>query len=487
MKRVSISGGAPVRLYDVSPAPFGITWGPRGIIVVELGQVHVGILQLPPEGGSPTRLVPFTDADGLLSRAEFLPDGETLLFARGGMLDRTNIWGSAQIVLHSVRTGQRKVLLEGGSDPVYVPTGHIIYMTEGSLMAVPFDAGRGELTGSPVPVVEGVRRTSPAVGGEGQFAVSPSGTLMYVPGPVRAGDEMVFIYSGDGTAVQLPLRPGMYGYPRASPDGNWLAFQVFDGKHWSIAVYHMSGTSAMRRLTFEGNNRYPVWSPDSRYVAFQSDRDGPASIFRQPIAGGPAERLTNAEAGTAHIPDSWSGRDDVLLYTVDSGAKYVLWALSLKDRTASPVDGVVSLNYPLDAAFSPDGRRIAYQTGDGRTGEATTFVQPFPPTGLKHEIGLGGRPAWARKGMELYFIPGPGRLAVTRVTSAPVLANTAPQDVQRRFGLSPPGNPRMYDFLPDGRLVGINRPDESGSTRPAEVHVVQNWFEELKAKSVPQR
>lgn len=382
---------------------------------------------------------------------------------------------------------QGKVLIEGGSNPQYVPSAHLLYMVEGTLMGMPFDPATREVPVGPMPTVEGVRRAAPAAGGEGQFAVSATGTLAYLPGPARAGEEAVLLYGNDGSGAPLKLQRGRYDHPRVSPDGQWVAFESHDGKEWLIAIYHLSGTTAVRRLTFGGNNRFPIWTRDSRRVVFQSDRDGERGVFWQPLNGGPAEPLTSAEPGTSHVPESWSRSDDVLLYSVARETTHTLWMLSVKGREAAPVGDVTSLAFPTGAVFSPDGRWVAYQAGDGQSGEATTYVQPFPPTGTKYQIARGGRPLWSPDGTRLYFVPGPGRFMATTVTAAnETFAFTAPALVPRWFGLAPPANPRTFDFLPDGRMIGINTPAESDSAAATQINVVQNWFEELKAK-VPVR
>lgn len=484
IKRVSVAGGAPVRVCDTSPAPYGLDWTQQGIVFVEPGG---GIMQVPPDGGTPSRLVPFKDVEGLMQGARLLPDGDTLLFTITLPAAQLNVWDAGQIVAQSLRSGERKVLIQGGSNPQYVPTGHLLYMVEGTLMGMRFDPATREVPVGPMPIVEGVWRVAPAAGGEGQFAVSATGTLAYIPGPARAGDEAVFLYGHDGSAELLKLQKGRYDHPRVSPDGQWVAFESHDGKEWLIAIYHLSGTTAVRRLTFGGNNRYPIWTRDSRRVVFQSDRDGERGVFWQSLKGGPAERLTSAEPGTSHVPESWSPIDDVLLYSVTRETTHSLWMLSVKGRQAAPFGDVTSIPFPTGAVFSPDGRWVAYQAGDGQTGEAITYVQPFPPTGTKYQIARGGRPLWSPDGTRLYFVPGPGRFMATTVTAAnEAFAFTAPELVPRRFGLAPPGTPRTFDFVPNGRMIGINTPVESGSAAASQIHVVQNWFEELKAK-VPVR
>ena len=137
---------------------------------------------------------------------------------------------------------------------------------------------------------------------------------------------------GDMTALKLP--PGSYLNPRVSPDGKRLALETSDGRQVAIAVYDLAGTSSLRRLTFAGNNRLPIWSADGTRVAFQSDREGDAAIFWQPVDGSTAERLTRPEPGTTHVPESWSPRDDLFLFSVKKGFETTLWTYSMRDRKA---------------------------------------------------------------------------------------------------------------------------------------------------------
>lgn len=473
IKRVALAGGVPVPVVDVSPAPYGLMWHETGIIYVNPG---TGIFRVSANGAAPERLVAFRDMDGISQGPALLPDGDTLLFTLTGLSGQTNVWDTGQIVRQSLRTGERKVMIQGGSNPTYLSTGHLLYTVEGTLMAAPFDLAAREVTGPGVPVIQGIRRAAPSAGAEGQFHVSRSGTLAYIPGPPRAGEETVFVYQPDGPSEQLKLPRGTYAYPRASPDGKWLAMGRQEGSQWQIAVYDMAGTAAVRRLTFGGSNQFAEWAPDSKSVVFQSDREGDFGLFRQNLNGGAAERLTRAEPGTAHVPESWSSVADVLLYSVAKGNSYALRALSVKDRTSVPSGDVVSGNFPTDAMFSRDGRWVAYQSGEGQTGEPITFVQPYPATGTKYQIARGGRPLWSADGKQLFFVPGPGQFMVTKVSATPdSFAFTPPESAPRRFGLAPPANPRTYDFLRDGRLIGINAALPTGDRLPTQINVVQNW------------
>lgn len=168
-------------------------------------------------------------------------------------------------------------------------------------------------------------------------------------------------------------------------------------------VYELNGAAAMRRLTFGGRNRFPIWSADGKRIAFQSDRDGDLGIFWQSADGASgAERLTRPDPGTSHVPDSWSAREDVFAFDVIAGSSggVSLWT-SPPHKTATRVDGVQSLVL-TNAVFSPDGKWLAWTTNG--TG---IFVQPFPSTGARYQVTLdrGIYPIWSRDGRALFFTP----------------------------------------------------------------------------------
>ena len=474
LKRISISGGVPVTIYSTR-VPASLDWDRSGIV---FEQRDKGILRLSPDGGTPETLVRLTEKDGSAQGAQLLPDGDTVVFSLGryDALD-SNVW-QGSIFAQSLRTGERKRIIESGTFPRWLRTGQIVYMFEGTLMVVPFDAAHRQVTGGAAPAIEGVNR-----GGSAQYAVSDSGVLAYIPGPGGAGQQNVFLYDRKGIVTPLPLPRGFYSNPRVSPDGKWLAVQTYDGKEAAISRYELSGASAIRRLTYGGNNRLPVWSRDGTRVAFQSDREGDQGIFWQPVDSGTPERITRAEPGTFHTPESWSPIDDVLLYSVTKDLETTLWTFSLRDRKASPLDDVVSAGIPTDAVFSPDGHWIAYQVGEQqRLGDAILYVRPFPPTRTKYEIVHGGRPMWSPDGRELFFVPAPTQFMAVSVQTRPTFAFTNPIKVPRRFGLASPGSPRPYDVLPDHRFVTVGDASQTAEQESPHIEVVVNWFEELKRK-----
>ena len=226
-----------------------------------------------------------------------------------------------------------------------------------------------------------------------------------------------------GGVEPLKLPPGPYWRPACLQTARASLLGSTTAKRRLSTSMIWPARAAMRRLTFGGNNRFPIWSSDSKRVAFQSDRDGDLAIFWQSADGGAAERLTKPEQGGSHAPESWSPKGDTLLFSVTKGSDVSLWTFSLQDRKATPFGDVHSSN-PTGAVFSPDGRWVAYtSTERDRT---TIYVQPFPATGAKYQLPVGPRDRLAvalvtgRKGTVLQ--PGAGGFESVSVTTQPTFA-----------------------------------------------------------------
>ena len=508
LKRIAATGSSPVTVtvLDSPNAPFGGTWSGGHIFFGQFGGPSHGIVRVPAAGGK-LEVIAKTKPDEYADSPQLLPDGEHLLFtvARGTALGR---WEKSQIVVQSLKTGDRKVVLDGGSDGRYLKTGHLLYALGGVVFAVRFDARALQVIGGPVPVLEGVRRALGGTTGATQYSVSDNGSLAYLPGPVSVSSALMSLARLDrkGVAEPLKLSPGSYRDPRMSPDGKRLAFGTDDGKEATVWVYDLSGTTSMRPLTLGGKNRYPVWSADGQRIAFQSDREGDLGIFWQPAdGGGKAERLTKPEQGTAHAPESWSPDGKRLLLSAtkepDSrspGYTVASLMLSLEDRKVVPFDDVRSTQ-PINAVFSPDGKWIAYTTrAPGAVSQI--YVQPFPLTGAVYQITRGTdknahHPFWSRDGRELYYIPAAGGFAVVSIATRPTFAFSDPVSLSRGplgFIEGGPINTRQNDATDDGRIIAImaGNPSQASAfgegSATQQFHVVLNWFTELQQR-VPTR
>ena len=484
LRRIPITGGTPSTMASLT-VPFGASWGAEGVLV---GQGRGGIVLVSPTGKAPERVVSVA-ADEWAHGPQMLPGGRTVLFTltKGSGDDR---WENAQVVTQSLADGTRRVLFEG-SDARYLPSGHLVYAVAGTVFAVSFDAPSLTVTGTPVSAIVGVRRSTGQITGTSQFAVSTTGTLMYVPGPASVSSTArgLLIGNGDSEPVPLKIRPGAYTHPRASHDGKSIAVGRNDGQGSDIWTYDLSGTTEIRRLTFDGKSRFPVWSSDSRHVTFQSAREGDLGIFWQVDGSGTAERLTTAAADEEHVPESWSPDGTKLLFSVVKGATHALWVFTPEGRKTVPF-GRLESDGSLSATFSPDGRWVVYSLTESSLALAQpnrgVYVEPFPPTGEKHQVprvAIDFHPVWSPDGKSIFLVPMAARptIAVPVATQPSVTFGAAVElpNVPRPGLLAT--DMRGYDVLPDGRFISLSPlPGDVANPARVEVRVVLNWFEELK-------
>jgi serine/threonine-protein kinase len=484
LKKIAVTGGAAVTICPAD-ATYGMSWGADGMIV--FGQGAKGIMRVSANGGKPEQLVSLKPGEFAYG-PQMLPVGETLLFtlAAGEELEQ---WDNGKIVVLSLKSGERKTLIERGSDARYVSTGHIVYAFGGTLFAVPFDLHHLQVTGGQVPVVERVRRSSGTTGAA-HFSFSNTGTLIYVPGPASPGNgdqQGLALMDRKGTIETLKVPPRSYRFLRVSPNGKRVAFTSEQGKDTNVWIYDIGGTTAPRQLTIGGANRYSVWSADSERVAFQSDREGDLAIFWQRADGvGAAERLTKPEQGVAHIPDSWSPDGKYLSFTATRSTESAVWTLSLKDKTATVFAQAPSANV-RNSAFSPDGHWLAYSSSEMTT-LSRVWVQPFPnaTATTKYAIFEYGQPMWSPDGKELFYNSGVGQLSFVSITTKPSFAfgaaSRVPATVQNSTPLT---TPRLYDITRDGKFLIAVSADQAqgGTTAPPQIQVVLNWFHDLQERA----
>jgi serine/threonine-protein kinase len=484
LKKIAVAGGAVVTLADIDN-PFGASWGPGDQIFI--GQGPKGIVRVSANGGKAETVV--TVKPGEFGQSpHLLPDGDHLLFtlAIGSGDER---WDKGQIVIQSLVSGARTVLVTGGTDARYVPTGHVVYALGATVFAVPFNVKTLRAAGGPVPVLDGVSRASVNTGAA-FFGLSDNGSLAFVPGglmSVISSVTLAFVNrNGETAPLKTPPRP--YFQPRLSPDGRQLAVEVKDGKDVDIWVYDLSGTTAMRRLTFSGKNRTPIWTRDGQRVVFTSDREGDSGLFWQRGDGsGPAERLTTAEAGVFHTPDSWSPGGVLIFERSTTNADTSLWTLSIDgDRRPKPLVEPPTRSSFVDAStFSPDGKWFVYEAGDASAG-VRVYAQPFPPTGAKYEISpnLSADPQWSPDGKQILYLDtsGKGRLMAVDVRTQPSFAVGTPRPLPiEGFALR---DGRSYDITPDStRFIVMLPPSETRAGETLQINVVLNWFQDLKQRA----
>jgi serine/threonine-protein kinase len=479
LKKIALAGGDPVTICD-SGLVFGARWGSDDNILF-VRRPSEGIVSVPASGGDP-KIVAAVDRGKGESRflsPVLLPGGDAMLFTVNK--DSIESLHDANIVVQSLKTGERKVLIEGGMAALYSPSGHLVYGWAGALFAAPFDLKRLAITGAAVSVKQGVF-VSP-VPWAAHFDLSSNGSLAYVPGAGVTGKRLPVWVDRDGNAQALPLPPRAYLHPRISPDGRHVAMEVESPGH-DLFTYDLT-RSVLTQVTFDAGNHRPVWTPDGKRLTFNNGRTGRQIMWSIPVdRSGPEERLTSI--GVGHHPSSWSPDGRVLAFDSDddSGAGDV-GVLEL-DRDRKPRPFAATRFVEGSPKFSPDGRWIAYSSNE--SGRNEIYAQAYPGPGPKLQISIGGGtdPVWARDGKELFYRNG-DNMMVVEIRLQPSLAPgkprvlwTGPYARGLSSQCSPAGTTNSnYDVTPDGQRFLMIQEEEDGLIA-TQIHVLPNWSEELK-------
>jgi eukaryotic-like serine/threonine-protein kinase len=455
LKKVGLSGQNAVTLCRAAN-PYGAVWQPDGTIYFA-SSFGRAIMRVSENGGSPESIVE-SPVQGYVW-PELLPDGENLLATRidGG------------VVSLSIKSGEEKVLLREGTHAKYLPTGHLIFVKEGALFAVPFDSTRLAISGATVPVLGSIRTESH---GGGQFSVANDGTLAYVPGTSAAAGTLVRVdRAGAQTPLDFPV--ATYGAFQVAPDGQRLVIDVQGPTHdlWLFNLVR----SVRTRLTFEANNTYPIWSSDGRSIIFASDRiDGIFNLFRvRADAPQQVERLVASR--NANRPHSASRDGKWLVFSEGIPGDTEVSVASLLDPGAVRVRRMGIKGSLM--ALAPDQRWLAYTSEE--SGRSEVYLRDFPEALNRIQVSTEGgeEPVWSPNGDELFYRNGQEWMTVALQLIAPAPVVSRPVLLFRGDYLNVPG--RSYDVMPNGQsFILIRR--TADTTPTTQLNVVVNWFEELR-------
>ena len=470
LKKVSISRGAQITLAN-APGPRGASWGPDDTIIFA-ATTDSGLSQISASGGTPQDVTSLDPQKGELSHRwpEFLPGGNAVLYTAW-----QRDMNESQIVVQLVASGERKVLVQGATYGRYVPTGHLVYSLNGTLMAMPFDLNGLEVTGEPVPILKQVMQSSIGVA---QFSYSHLGSLIYVPGRYSELDRTLVWVDRQGIVESLATPRRIYDDPKISPDGQRVAvqFKISTGNIWVYDIVRNSLT----QITFEKLNNQPFWSPDGKRIAFGSTRAGGLQnlYWKSSDGNGSVERLTTSEYNQSLT--SWSSDDKWLtFYQMHPTTGRDIWVLPLEGER-EPYPFLKTPFQEAGAMFSPDGLWLAYVSDE--SGRYEVYVQPFPGPGGKWQISTegGDEPVWARNGQELFYRNADQMMAVD-ITTNPSFSAGPPRRLFEGPYVGPRGkNFSNYDISPDGAHFLMLKTVDQQESAMSQVHVILNWFEELK-------
>ena len=484
LRRVSMADGHIETIADIpgeqtGGRAYGWTWGDDGTIVFAS---PAGLFQVAETGGEPellrTETVPLPVDFRAFAQPQMLPGSEALLFQVMHSWDPEQ----AEIVALDLATGTRKTVLTDAMDPRYVETGHLLFMRQGTLMAVGFDPERVEVQGQPVTMLENVMHTlffgnSTSTSGAAQVAVSAAGHLAYALGGVYPDrPNTVVRITSTGDTVPLDMDRREYSFFRVSPDGNRVASSAGPGQHGDIWVDDLDRGVSRRLNTGGFINGRPIWSPDGRWLAFSSDRDQAVQNVYRMAADGSGEPERLAPSVQTQVMSDWSSTGVIVWREAED-----IWLLPPDGAPARFFTSEYNEQFPT---FSPDGRWLAYTSDESGRGQVYVRPYPGPEPAMQISGDGGGNVAWSTDGRQIYYNQGFALWAVDVTPGDEFQAGRpAPLIDSFTFLLSPV---RGYDGLADGSFV-IAVEDDDGRTLlervgATELHVVLNWTEELKER-----
>jgi serine/threonine-protein kinase len=485
LKKVPTTGGGAVTICPAVNNRGG-AWNDDGMIIFSPDRGNAPLWQVSSSGGNPVPLTTLAEGETTQRWPQMLRSGKAVLFTGNSRVDG---FEEANVVVQQLPNGPRKVLVQGAYYGRFLPSGHLVYVHNGTLFAAPFDIERLEISGPAVPTLDGVTVNMPV--GAAELAFSDTGTVAYLPAPDRVNYMDAPIDWMDRTGRSKPLRstPARWLNPRFSPNGRYLAFDLFDGTQHDVYVDDWS-RNELSRLTVDRADAYaPIWTPDGLRITFQSNRNNSLTrnLFWQRVDGvGQAQRLTTSSRG--QVPGSWHPDGRSLAFTETDPASGALSIMILRlDGNESagwrPQQPTVLLTEADSPMFSPDGRWLAYTARTSSRATPDVFVRPFPGVGGPWQISADGgtNPVWSLRRPELFYATPDSRIKVISYAAhgdsfhaeAPRMLPDS-QFVPRIVGWS-------FDLHPDGERFALTKATSADtSAKRTHITLIFNFLDELR-------
>jgi serine/threonine protein kinase/Tol biopolymer transport system component len=489
LKKVPVTGGAVVVIAD-APDPRGGWWAEDGTIVYAPGH-RVGLMRVSAVGGEAHPLTTLAKGEITHRWPQVLPGGAAVLYTASTEI---NIGAGSTLVAQPLPSGERVIVQRGGYFGRYVASGHVIFMQEDTLFAMPFDRQRLTATGALGRVIDGVRSNSAR--GAAQFAVSEVGTLAYLPGRNTFDARTMVWVDRTGAITALRAVATDWSNPEFSPDGRRIAMDIRGEGHRDIWVYDWT-RETMTRVTSEGTNEaHPVWTPDGVrivYRSFRSATDPSGNTLSWKRADGSGDTQVLLQSQATLIPGSWHPTSKVLAYVATmpgTGDDVMMLPVDGDEVTGwkpgQPTGFVNTAAREQDPAFSPNGEWLSYSSNE--SGEDQVYVRRFPGPSERVMVSSAGgdMSSWSRTRPELVF-SGSGLdyrhpLMVTpyRVENDSFRVDKPRLWAERAPTLREILGERLYALHPDGVRVVIAPPSEGEAVGQNRVTFFLNFFDELQ-------
>jgi Tol biopolymer transport system component len=473
LQKVAVSGGSPTTICSLAGTGFfGGDWGANDTIVF-VPDYNDGLWTVSAGGGTPQLLLKTSVEKDRVSYSDpqTLPGGKGVLFTLAS--GRAVTADDLDMAVLERGAAEPRILMRGASHARYLRTGHIVYVHAGVLLAVGFDVSSLAITGTPVPVIEGLGKVW---SGDTDYSVSDNGTIVYLANVAAGTGGLLVAADRHGNVRPISAHRGNYSEFSVSPNGKSIASRAY-AINDDIWTYD-TATGAPLRFTFEPLDEiFPQWTADGAHIAYGT-RMG-TIYWKSSDGSGTREELTHGMY--PRYPSSFS-RDGKLLAFVEihPSQRRDIWLMPLQGAR-TPVPLMATDADERDARFSPDGQWLAYVSDE--TGRDEVFIRPVSTHGARKQVSSEGGtgPVWAPNGRELYFASGNHISAVTLDGQAnPVgrdrLLLSTPKYEDLQFDADNP----IFDILPDGERFVLLLEQASSLVH---YNVVLNWFDELKART----
>jgi serine/threonine protein kinase/Tol biopolymer transport system component len=474
--RTDPAGGSPLPVLDPTGTPTGwlagADWSANGVILYSTG---FKFFRVPASGGTPLPVNVADDA-GVAQRGapQFLSDSTHFIYYVVGPHRRAEYLAS----LDSPVTTR---LVDTEYPAIAAAPSSLMYLRGTGLMAQSINLKANRLEG---PALLVASDAAPAcLSCAALFSASANGAVALVKGVGGSPGHLMWFDRTGKALTTIDQPPDVENLnPALSPDGHQVAVNRMDPQtgNWDIWTIDVARGNASRLTSHAARDSDPVWSPDSKEVAFVSDRDGLFGLYKIAVdQSGKEQRLLQLDANVLDVVMSdWSPDGKFILYYVatQEHPTWSVWALPLFGE-GKPFEVVPGNPAAYAARVSPDGRWIAYSSFE--TGSSEVYIQRFPASAEKTQISPGGgvHPRWTRNGRELDYLEGgagQGGVAAVdldvtpsgiRVSSPkPLVATPIPTLIDSRT---------HYDVTRDGERLLIRQP--AGPQRPA-ITMIVNWM-----------